>query len=188
MTETELTQRLEEIRAQMSWADDLVHLDMVDGEFRHYITNDQVKFVRQIFGLFRALNWQIALNKYTTLTVRQDAPIDKDGCGTPVKLRSCKQQHGDKTYFGILLGDIPLEIHHNIDTLGNLTAMRGMYNPAIFVPELNDIIFGAESWWGPIEDASELERLITDETIQNIWYVKMLKAMYSKKEESHEKA
>lgn len=183
MTETELTQRLEEIRAQMSWADDLVHGDLADGEFRHYITGDQVKFVRQIFGLFRALNWQIALNKYTTLTVSQDAPINKEGCGTPVKLRSCKPQHGDKTYFGILLGDIPLEIHHSIDTLGNLTAMRAMYNPAIFVPELNDIVFGAESWWGPIEDESELERLITDETIQNIWYVKMLKAMYGKRDE-----
>lgn len=177
MTETELTEKLEAIRAQMGWADDLVHLDLVEGEFKHYITDEQVKFVRQIFDLFRSLNWQIHLNKYRTLTVRPDSPVNKDGCGTPVKLRSCKPEHGDKTYFGILLGDIPLEIHHQIDAAGNLTASRSMYNPAIFVPELGDIVFGAESFWGAIESASELDRLITDETIQNLWYIKMLKAM-----------
>jgi hypothetical protein len=54
---------------------------------------------------------------------------------------------------------------------------RQRYNPAIFVPELNDIVYGAASWWGEIEDEDELNDLITDDTIESVWYVKLLKKM-----------
>ena len=177
MTENELNEKLDEIRAAMDWYEGIVHLDIVDGEIKHYITNDQIEHVNKIFDLFRALNWQIKLNAYRQLVTEKSEPIDKRECGTPVKVRSCKPEHGDKTYFGILLGDIPLEIHHQIDADGNLIAGHAFYNPAIFVPELNDIVFGAESFWGRIKSEAELEKLITDETIQNIWYIKMLKSL-----------
>lgn len=186
MTDAELTKNLEAIRSKMAIWDLIVHsdYDRQGEEIKYYITDDQVGFIRQILDLFRELNWQVHLNTYRQLTVTKDAPIEKSGCGTPVKLRSCREEHGDKTYFGILLGEIPLQITHRIDPDGNLTASRDFYNPAIFVPELNDIVFGRESWWGPIGDANELEALITDETIQNIWYVKLLRELSPKNKQS----
>ena len=50
-------------------------------------------------------------------------------------------------------------------------------NPAIYVFDLQRIIFGAESWWGIIESPEELKD-ITDDDINSQWYVKALKAMH----------
>ena len=50
-------------------------------------------------------------------------------------------------------------------------------NPAIYVFDLQRIIFGAESWWSIIENQEELKD-ITDDDINNQWYVKALKAMH----------
>jgi len=81
-----------------------------------------------------------------------------------------------KTYFGILIGDIPLCLNSSIieDTI---TVNRSMYNPAIFVPELKEIIYGCGSWWGEIKSEEELKELITDKTIEDVWYIKLLKEM-----------
>lgn len=99
-----------------------------------------------------------------------------ENCGRLVKIRPCGKEYGDKTYLGILLGDLPytLYITHNPETLELNCSTTG--NPAIFVPELRKIIFGMESWWGEIESEEEL-RDITDDDIENVWYVKMLKGM-----------
>lgn len=50
-------------------------------------------------------------------------------------------------------------------------------NPAIWVPELEKVVWGDSSWWGPIEKKEDAERLITDADIQNVWYVKALKRL-----------
>lgn len=80
----------------------------------------------------------------------------------------------DKTYLGFLLGDLPigLYIRHSPETLELSCSTTG--NPAIFAPELGKIIFGMESWWGRIKSEEELKD-ITDDDIENVWYVKMLK-------------
>ena len=49
-----------------------------------------------------------------------------------------------------------------------------MHNPAIYVPELGKVIYGMESWWHAIKDEKELKD-ITDNDIDNVWYVKALK-------------
>ena len=55
-----------------------------------------------------------------------------------------------------------------------------MTNPAIFVPELKKIIYGCESWWGTINNQDDLSDLnISDDDIQNTWYVKLLHEMYN---------
>lgn len=177
MNEIELSQALEEIRSKMTLFDAIVHMDLVDQEFRYYLNENQVTIVRELFDLFRRLNFQIRLNSYRKLEIEQSPKIDLRECGTPVKIRPVKKEYGQKTFFGILIGDIPLEITPQIDREGNLKICRSFYNPAIFVPELNQVIFGAESWWGRIESEAELEDMITDEDIQNVWYVKILKAM-----------
>ena len=58
-----------------------------------------------------------------------------------------------------------------------------MTNPAIFVPELKKIIYGYESWWGAITNKDDLSDLnISDEDIENTWYVQLLKSMIDTKE------
>ena len=51
-----------------------------------------------------------------------------------------------------------------------------MDNPAIFVPDLNKIIFGCASWWHKIKNIDEIKD-ITMEDIENTWYVKLAKKL-----------
>jgi len=115
-----------------------------------------------------------------------DSPFDRGAKpGNLVQIRSCKTEHGDKTRLGILIGWVPLghdvrlenrETDEDGRDIGTLVIKSGRLNPAIFVPDLGEIVLGCESWWGPIKNEEEL-RQITDGDIQNIWYVKALKQL-----------
>ncbi|WPS85311.1 hypothetical protein SMD22_01405 (plasmid) [Brevibacillus halotolerans] len=96
--------------------------------------------------------------------------------GSLVMIRPCAKEYGDRTYLGFYLGyaDVRLLISHCSETK-NLNIMRD-YNPAIFVPDLGKIIYGMESYWGFIENEEEL-RDITDDDIDNLWYVKALRRL-----------
>lgn len=74
-------------------------------------------------------------------------------CGDFVSIKPCGDEYGGKTYLGIFLGSLALSVFvsHNRNTK-NLEVEMGMHNPAIFVPDLNKVILGIESWWGKIED------------------------------------
>jgi hypothetical protein len=113
------------------------------------------------------------------VTKIDQAPIDyqnglyKSYIGKPVKVRL-----KDKTYLGVFIGDLPESSHisHNEET-GVLT-VRHITNPAMFVPKLNRIVFGYESWWSVIESPEDFKD-ITDEDINNVWYVQMVKSMFN---------
>lgn len=108
--------------------------------------------------------------------------------GMYVAIRSCKKDHGDKTRLGILIGWVP--VHSSAEFLaeegkpetGKLVFHHNGQNPAIFVPELNEVVLGCESWWGPIESPEHL-REITNDDIQNVWYVKAMNSMFGEKKE-----
>lgn len=173
MTEQELRDSLKEIGDGHRLIDTMLTPDFFgEGADTVIIRGRQVELVRKIFELFRALKWQLALNGYKTLAYGDDPPIDQRGCGTAVRIRPA----GDsKTYFGILLGEVPLSLGAKIEG-ETLTVMRSVYNPAIYVPELRRVVFGVESWWGEIEDPGDLAD-ITDASIDNQWYVAMMKEM-----------
>jgi len=171
MEEQEINIELDKIRDGMRLLDSIVYVDYKTGEGR--LTEKQVEIAQRLFKLFEKLSWQISFNSYKELKYSDDKPIRKSGCGTLVKVRPCGKEYKSKTYLGILLGDIPLSISHSIDKEGNVTTSRSMYNPAIFIPELKDIVFGCESWWGKIKSKEDLKD-ITDDTIKNTWYVNML--------------
>ena len=97
---------------------------------------------------------------------------DSSRVGSLVKIRPCGKEYESKTYLGVLLGDLPTEpyITYKRDN-GELT-VRNMTNPAIYVFELKRIVFGYESWWGVIEDEDDFKN-ITDEDIENTWYVQL---------------
>lgn len=92
--------------------------------------------------------------------------------GILVSIRPCAEEYGDKTYLGILIGDIALGSSITLAEDKVQLNFSG-HNPAIFVPELRKVIYGCESWWAEIESEEQL-RKITNDDIQNAWYMKML--------------
>lgn len=94
--------------------------------------------------------------------------------GNFVSIRPCADEYGDKTYLGIYLGDMATSIALGYDkSNGQIKPQFYRHNPAIFVFDLNKIIFGMESWWGEITSEDQL-RKITNDDINNVWYVKAL--------------
>lgn len=95
--------------------------------------------------------------------------------GRWVKIRPCAKEHGNKTYLGVLLGDMALGIGASFDAETRVLHLRhSHHNPAIFVPDLGKVIFGMESWWGMIESPEDLGS-ISDVDIENVWYVRVLR-------------
>lgn len=101
---------------------------------------------------------------------------EDENCGRLVKIRPCNQKYGGKTYLGILLGELPYKPYIAYVPQNSELEVGTINNPAIFVPELKKIIFGAGSWWSPINSTDELKE-ITEEDIENVWYVKLLQWM-----------
>lgn len=96
--------------------------------------------------------------------------------GKFVKIAPCGEEYQGKTYLGLYLGELPIGFHisHNSETKELKVSFN--INPAIFIFDLNKIIYGCESWWGIIENESDLKQ-ITNTDIDNIWYVKALKKL-----------
>lgn len=93
--------------------------------------------------------------------------------GTLVQIRPCGEDYQGKTYLGFYLGDIARSFSFAISE-DNIQCNWSRHNPAIFVPELKKIVYGYESWWQVIRSEDQL-RQISDDDIQNVWYVKLLK-------------
>jgi len=99
--------------------------------------------------------------------------------GTFVSVRPCDDK---KTYLGIYLGDLqttPLVAH---STKSQTLFVNCRTNPAMWVPDLNKVVWGYGSWWGEVASEEEL-RQISDADIDNVWYVKALKAISVANEE-----
>lgn len=83
-----------------------------------------------------------------------------------------------KTYLGIYLGNAPIMLTGVYNIPEKEIRMSARTNPQIFIPELMKVVFGYESWWAQIEDEKQL-RQITDNDINNVWYVRAMKEMTS---------
>lgn len=110
---------------------------------------------------------------------KPDGTFEK--CGAFVSVRPCDEKYEGKTFLGILLGDLPFDLIISHDPESKKIEISAFRNPAIFIPEFNEIVWGIESWWGVIEKEEDLHE-ITDKDIQNVWYVKVLKELQEKKE------
>lgn len=103
--------------------------------------------------------------------------ISRTKPGAWVKVRPCDEEHKGKTFLGIFLGAIALSVGCSFDPKSGILEIRqGMHNPAMWVPAINKIVFGAGSWWGEIKDPDEL-RQISDGDIAAVPYVRVLKAL-----------
>lgn len=120
------------------------------------------------------------MSKIEVSKINQDTNISgyrDDKIGKFVRIRPCAQ---NKTYLGLYLGELPVGflISHNSET--KELNVRFRTNPAIFVFDLNKIVYGMESWWGFIESEDDLKH-VSNAEIDNVWYVKALKALSQEK-------
>jgi hypothetical protein len=99
-----------------------------------------------------------------------------DDVGKFVSILPCGKEYEGKTYLGLYLGELPVSnnISHNNKTKELSISFRN--NPAIFVFNLNKIVYGMESWWRIIKNEEDLKQ-ITDKDIESSWYVKALKEL-----------
>jgi hypothetical protein len=110
--------------------------------------------------------------------VVQDGMFSKTGAW--VAIRPCDEACKGQTYLGLLLGDIALSFGIRFNRRdGILCVSPSFHNPAVFVFDLGKIVFGCESWWGPIKGPDDLKQ-IANKDIDNVWYVQALKAMAGK--------
>ena len=104
--------------------------------------------------------------------------------GAFVAIRPCADECKDKTYLGIYMDDLPVGVFSHYEEVSGVFTIHPRHNPAIWVPALSRIVYGCESWWGPIKSPEDAEKMeISDDDIQNIWYVKALKEQFAKAEE-----
>jgi hypothetical protein len=96
--------------------------------------------------------------------------------GSLVAVRPCAEEYGDKTYLGFFLGDVDIGVFVSHQKESKMLNISRDYNPAMFIPSLGKIIYGMGSWWTVIQNEREL-RAITDDDIDNVWYVKALKSL-----------
>ena len=100
--------------------------------------------------------------------------------GMLVRVRPVKDK---KTYPGIYLGDLLRSVDLFMGSKSNALFVAQRSNPAIWVPDLNRVVWGDSSWWGEIETEEDAKKLISDDDIQNVWYVKALKDLAAKKKD-----
>lgn len=188
-TKERLSSELGEISSGLSIASMRLS-EQSDGSFR--VSAKDADLVERLFGVFKTLRWRLAFDLSKELEVDKDVPIlrknstiGKAKCGSLVSVRSCRKEHGDRTYVGIFLGEMATTISHSVSG-SVVTARPSLHNPAIFVPELGDIVFGYESFWSLMDGDGEtsVANVITDETISNTWYIKALRELPEKKMEA----
>ena len=111
----------------------------------------------------------------------KNKPLQK-GSGSLVSVRPCDEKYGEKTYIGFLIGELALGSAITITDDKKIQCNWSQYNPAIFIPELGEVIMGCASWWSEIKSIEELQKISNDD-IENVWYVKLMKEQLSKDSE-----
>ena len=132
----------------------------------------------------RHIEYPITVNK---IEMNDSAEMISTRAGKFVKIRPCAEKYNNKTFLGLYLGNQPAfnSVSYNEDN--GVLKVKPVLNPAIFVFELKKIIFGCESWWSIIENPEDIKN-ISDIDIDNVWYVKMLKAMSEATEDAEKGA
>ncbi len=122
-----------------------------------------------------------------TVTAVENQDIDFtplfNDTGALCRIKPCSDEYQGKTFLGFFIGDLPVKIITSYNKESGVLTNGTLKNPAIFVPELRKIVWGAESFWEVIETEEDLKE-ITDAEINDVWYVQLLKSMLQKEEET----
>lgn len=136
----------------------------------------------QLKSKLRKVLFKLKATQVKQVSYSDDKPYKPNrGNSHLVRVRPVGEEYKEKTFIGFYIGDIALSTGLSIED-DSIFAFPAMHNPAIYVPELKKVIFGAESWWGEIKSEQQLND-ITDGDIDNVWYVKMWKELHHKKQD-----
>lgn len=125
----------------------------------------------------RYIEYPIKVEKIETQPIKFDSWCCE--MGKLVAVRPCGDEYKGKTFLGFFLGELPLTTSVSYNESQGILKVSTIGNPAMFVPELGKIIWGCGSWWNEINSKDELKQ-ITDIDIDNVWYVKLAKALSDK--------
>ena len=90
-----------------------------------------------------------------------------------VELATDDHQLQKKKLTGILLGEMPLFLSSSYNEQSGVLTNRLIPNPAILVPSLHKVVYGAECWWEFVDDPKFLDKLDSDQDIA--WLVSYMK-------------
>ncbi|MDR1897107.1 MAG: hypothetical protein LBR10_09990 [Prevotellaceae bacterium] len=148
-------------------------------KFIHLFSADEgKKTLTKIFSLTVDVQRLLAASDVKDVVYPKNLHLERGKAGF-VRIRPCGEEYGNKTYLGILIGEMACGITSKIEA-NKMELSWSAYNPAIFVPALNKIIFGGEGWWSEIEGSDDLKE-ISNLEIDNTWYMKLLKLMGAEK-------
>lgn len=168
----ELDKLLEEI--------DNVRVELEDfNKFKHLFSDDDAE---KKLAKLRQMVGQVSVFAKVSMIKKVGHPSNKvlQGPGKGlVKVRPCGDEYEGKTYIGFHIGDLATGSSVAIEE-DEIKCNWSRHNPAIYIPELNKVIYGYQSWWGAIGSETDLSD-ISDEDIQDVWYVKLLNKMGDEK-------
>lgn len=93
-----------------------------------------------------------------------------------VAVRPVGKKYVNNTYLGVFIGEIATSVSCRLNRDGILSIGHAGHNPAIYVPDLHEIIFGMASWWKELKSPEDLKK-ITNSDIENTWYVRAMKEL-----------
>ena len=125
----------------------------------------------EMYSTLNTINYPIEVNE---IKLYKDTLQIYD-VGTLVKVKPCAAEYNGKTFAGILLGDLQQSSMISYIRESKTLRIIPWMNPAIWIPGVNEIIWGSNSWWSPISDVSELKDINTED-IENCWYMQILKS------------
>jgi hypothetical protein len=139
-----------------------------ESEFnRQHVCEDYVPFF---------IEYPITVKDIENPELRKEGRLYAKQIGKLVKIRPCAEEYNGKTYLGLFLGVLPIEPTARYNSETQVLKLELVDNPAIWVLELNKIIYGYESFWGIIDDPSEIKEITTDQ-IANLPYMRALKEL-----------
>jgi len=143
-------------------------------KFKHLFSDDEaVKTLAKLRETVGKIKFKVRASTIKEYAFPEGKPIrETSDTGSFVSVRPCGDEYESKTYLGVLIGDAAISSSISIKD-DALVCSWTFFNPAILIPELGKVVYGAESWWGRIESEDDLNN-ITDIDIENVWYVKAL--------------
>lgn len=120
------------------------------------------------------IEYPLTINGIENEPINTEPFLTNAKCGDLCEIKPCAKEYDEKSYIGFYIGNLPINIHSTFDLKTKILKNTTMTNPAIFVPELKKIVYGCESWWRKIESVEDFKG-ISEEDIDNTWYVKLLK-------------
>jgi hypothetical protein len=148
------------------------------GELIARMTEARKKFEEEHGELVLADDFVYPLKVEKILATGLGTQRHRPDIGQLVKVRPVSGEGRDKTFLGILLGDLLVGVELAMTTKSSALMVQGMRNPAIYVPALRRVVWGRGSFWAAVTKEDDLSKLITDELIAETWYVKAAKKMF----------